>query len=204
MSHRCQLRQYCQIDLLPMLARMFWRVAGYSQTSPIEAILDKDSFTLEELLDEDDLIQECKSLNDRLVAFLRSPDTILKLIDYIVVAPEGATHLIPCCSRSSSFRAAACQLAQAAPTAHVNLQSCRHSFQHRWSSMHSSKHCPLHCICLSACNKCPSLYGLPLPAALQSLCKAQAWTNSSPFCTSSSAWSHLQADMHTDTRTATS
>jgi hypothetical protein len=32
-----------------------------------QQILSKDSFTLEELLDEDDLIQECKSLNERLL-----------------------------------------------------------------------------------------------------------------------------------------
>ena len=36
---------------------MFWRVAGFTQPSPIETILDKENFNLEELLDEDDLIQ---------------------------------------------------------------------------------------------------------------------------------------------------
>jgi len=30
-------------------------------------VLDKESFTLEELLEEDDVIQECKSLNSRLI-----------------------------------------------------------------------------------------------------------------------------------------
>lgn len=35
--------------------------------SQVEAILDKDGFTLEELLDEDEIIQECKSLNGRLL-----------------------------------------------------------------------------------------------------------------------------------------
>ena len=40
---------------------MFWRMAGPAQASPIEAILDKDNFTLEELLDEDDFIQEVRS-----------------------------------------------------------------------------------------------------------------------------------------------
>ena len=33
----------------------------------VEAILDKDNFTLEELLDEDEIIQECKALNGRLL-----------------------------------------------------------------------------------------------------------------------------------------
>lgn len=38
---------------------MFWRVASITHTSAVEAILDKGvgSFTLEELLEEDDLIQ---------------------------------------------------------------------------------------------------------------------------------------------------
>ena len=33
----------------------------------VEAILDKENFTLEELLDEEDIIQECKALNSRLI-----------------------------------------------------------------------------------------------------------------------------------------
>jgi len=33
-----------------------------------QQILDKEEYTLEELLDEDDIIQECKSLNGRLIA----------------------------------------------------------------------------------------------------------------------------------------
>lgn len=33
----------------------------------MESLLDRDGFTLEELLDEDELIQECKSLNTRLI-----------------------------------------------------------------------------------------------------------------------------------------
>ena len=32
----------------------------------VEAVLDKDGYTLEELLDEDEIIQECKALNSRL------------------------------------------------------------------------------------------------------------------------------------------
>lgn len=34
----------------------------------VQQILDKEQYTLEELLDEDDLIQECKSLNGRLIS----------------------------------------------------------------------------------------------------------------------------------------
>ena len=33
----------------------------------VEVILDKENFTLEELLDEEEIIQECKALNSRLI-----------------------------------------------------------------------------------------------------------------------------------------
>lgn len=33
----------------------------------VEAILDKENYTMEELLDEDEIIQECKALNGRLI-----------------------------------------------------------------------------------------------------------------------------------------
>ena len=33
----------------------------------VDTILDKEKFTLEELLDEDEIIQECKALNNRLI-----------------------------------------------------------------------------------------------------------------------------------------
>lgn len=36
---------------------MFWRVANFGNTSAVEAILDRPDFTLEDLLEEDDLIQ---------------------------------------------------------------------------------------------------------------------------------------------------
>jgi hypothetical protein len=45
---------------------MFWRF-GFHQASPLEAILEKESFTLQELLEEEDVLQECKALNRKLV-----------------------------------------------------------------------------------------------------------------------------------------
>ena len=41
---------------------------GFSQASAVDTILERPSFLLEELLDEDDLIQECKALNIKLLA----------------------------------------------------------------------------------------------------------------------------------------
>ena len=45
---------------------MFWRL-GFAQSSPIETLLDSDNFTLQQLLDEDDLVQECKQINNKLL-----------------------------------------------------------------------------------------------------------------------------------------
>ncbi|XP_017978891.1 PREDICTED: serine/threonine-protein phosphatase 6 regulatory subunit 2 [Theobroma cacao] len=66
---------------------MFWRMTGLSTASPVETILDKENFTLEELLDEDEIIQECKALNGRLINFLREKTQVEQLLQYIVVEP---------------------------------------------------------------------------------------------------------------------
>ncbi|KAL4423891.1 hypothetical protein ABPG75_001192 [Micractinium tetrahymenae] len=68
---------------------MFWRVSGLNTASPVDSILDKESYTLEELLDEDELIQECKSLNARLTAYLKQKDTVEKLVRYLVEPPPA-------------------------------------------------------------------------------------------------------------------
>ena len=57
--------------------------------SPVDSILDKEDYTLEELLDEDELIQECKSLNTRLIIFLKQPSSVRELVRRILVACEG-------------------------------------------------------------------------------------------------------------------
>ncbi|KAK9267336.1 hypothetical protein L1049_009760 [Liquidambar formosana] len=85
---------------------MFWRMAGLSTASPVETILDKENFTLEELLDEDEIIQECKALNGRLINFLRERTQVEQLIRYIVEeAPEDAEK-----RRTFKFPFIACEI----------------------------------------------------------------------------------------------
>ncbi|KAH7292030.1 hypothetical protein KP509_29G048200 [Ceratopteris richardii] len=85
---------------------MFWRMAGLSTASPVESLLDRDGFTLEELLDEDELIQECKSLNTRLINFLRGKAQIEQLVKYIIEEPpEGADN-----KRAFRFPYFACEI----------------------------------------------------------------------------------------------
>ncbi|XP_010488242.1 PREDICTED: serine/threonine-protein phosphatase 6 regulatory subunit 3 isoform X1 [Camelina sativa] len=66
---------------------MFWKLTSLSASSPVETILDKENFTLEELLDEEEIIQECKALNSRLINFLRDKAQVEQLLRYIVVEP---------------------------------------------------------------------------------------------------------------------
>ncbi|XP_024985478.1 serine/threonine-protein phosphatase 6 regulatory subunit 3-like isoform X2 [Cynara cardunculus var. scolymus] len=67
---------------------MFWKLTSLSASSPVESILDKENFTLEELLDEEDIIQECKALNSRLINFLRDRVRVEQLLRYVIEEPQ--------------------------------------------------------------------------------------------------------------------
>ncbi|KAJ1420909.1 SIT4 phosphatase-associated protein family [Sesbania bispinosa] len=72
----------------------------------VETILDRENFTLEELLDEDEIIQECKALNSRLINFLSGRAQVEQLIRYIVEeAPEDAEK-----KRTFKFPFIACEI----------------------------------------------------------------------------------------------
>lgn len=62
---------------------MFWRF-GFHACSAIDTLLDKPDVTLEEILSEDDLLQECKAHNTKLIEYLRDPNILSKLLNYII------------------------------------------------------------------------------------------------------------------------
>jgi len=61
----------------------------FRKESPVDALLDKEGCTLDMLLDEPDLLQECKSQNPRLIDFLIDPIHLEQLIKYVAVIPEA-------------------------------------------------------------------------------------------------------------------
>lgn len=67
---------------------MFWRFGGYANISTLDSILDKDGVTVEELLDESDLIQELKQQNSKLIEFLREERVLKKLLGYVTADPK--------------------------------------------------------------------------------------------------------------------
>ena len=66
---------------------MFWRFGGYANISTLNNILEKPDVTLEEVLDEADLIQELKQSNSKLIEFLRDENVLRKLLEYVVIPP---------------------------------------------------------------------------------------------------------------------
>ncbi|GMI92115.1 hypothetical protein like AT1G07990 [Hibiscus trionum] len=84
---------------------MFWQLTPLA-SSPVDAILDKENFTLEELLDEEEIIQECKALNSRLINFLRDRSQVEQLLRYTVEEPpEDADS-----TRAFKFPFVACEI----------------------------------------------------------------------------------------------
>jgi SIT4-associating protein SAP185/190 len=66
---------------------MFWRFGGYANISTIDTVLDKPDVTLEEVLEESDLIQEIKHHNTKLIEFLRDDNVLQQLLEYVVAPP---------------------------------------------------------------------------------------------------------------------
>ncbi|XP_034596295.1 uncharacterized protein [Setaria viridis] len=78
----------------------------YVEEKKVDTILDKENFTLEELLDEDEIIQECKALNSRLINFLRDKAQVEQLLRYVVEeVPEDNEK-----KRSFKFPFIACEI----------------------------------------------------------------------------------------------
>lgn len=74
--------------LLYFLPLACTRIASRNVCSPINDILDKDEFTLEELLQEAELLQEVKARNNRLLDFLSQPSTIQQMISYVITPAD--------------------------------------------------------------------------------------------------------------------
>ncbi|KZT70090.1 SAPS-domain-containing protein [Daedalea quercina L-15889] len=67
---------------------MFWRF-GFHNASTIDSLLDKEDVSLEAILDEDDLLQECKAQNTRLVSYFQRIDVLQRLLGYVTGQIEG-------------------------------------------------------------------------------------------------------------------
>uniref|UniRef100_A0A8C2I0W2 Protein phosphatase 6, regulatory subunit 2b n=2 Tax=Cyprinus carpio TaxID=7962 RepID=A0A8C2I0W2_CYPCA len=90
-----QYQQYCysmviSFSIIHILlpAVMFWKFDLHN-SSQIEKLLEKEDVTLQELLDEDDVLQECKAQNQRLLLFLTRDSSMLELLNLITHEPPA-------------------------------------------------------------------------------------------------------------------
>ncbi|XP_040029710.2 serine/threonine-protein phosphatase 6 regulatory subunit 2a isoform X2 [Gasterosteus aculeatus] len=65
---------------------MFWKFDLHT-TSHIDQLLDRDDVTLRELMEEDDVLQECKAQNRRLLLFLSQDQCMQELVNLITTEP---------------------------------------------------------------------------------------------------------------------
>ncbi|XP_033183135.1 phosphatase 6 regulatory subunit 1-like protein fmt [Bombus vancouverensis nearcticus] len=66
---------------------MFW-ANNYVSSPNIEALLNKEDVTLHELMDEEDILQECKSQNKKLIDYLIRSDVMEELITITTREPS--------------------------------------------------------------------------------------------------------------------
>ncbi|XP_059967965.1 serine/threonine-protein phosphatase 6 regulatory subunit 2 isoform X6 [Mesoplodon densirostris] len=65
---------------------MFWKF-DLNTTSHVDKLLDKEDVTLRELMDEDDILQECKAQNRKLLDFLCRQQSMEELVSLITQDP---------------------------------------------------------------------------------------------------------------------
>mmetsp|Transcript_70212 Transcript_70212/g.205876 ORF Transcript_70212/g.205876 Transcript_70212/m.205876 type:complete len:679 (+) Transcript_70212:70-2106(+) len=68
----------------------FWQMFGdgdFSGASPLDILLESPDCSIEALLDEEDVVQEFKARQSKLVARLCRPDAVLKLVEFITREP---------------------------------------------------------------------------------------------------------------------
>uniref|UniRef100_M4B231 Uncharacterized protein n=1 Tax=Hyaloperonospora arabidopsidis (strain Emoy2) TaxID=559515 RepID=M4B231_HYAAE len=60
----------------------------FNVSSPLNDLLEKDDFTLEQVLQEDELVQEVKTRNTKLIDFLSQELIVQRLVEFVVCSPE--------------------------------------------------------------------------------------------------------------------
>jgi hypothetical protein len=64
---------------------------GFANASAIDTLLDREDVALEAILDEDELLQECKAQNTRLIDYFQRQEVIVRLLGFVsgeIDAPE--------------------------------------------------------------------------------------------------------------------
>ncbi|KAF2842070.1 SAPS-domain-containing protein [Patellaria atrata CBS 101060] len=63
---------------------MFWRFGGYASISTLDTLLDKPDVTIEEVLEESEMLQELKQQNSKLIEYIREEQVLTRLLEFVV------------------------------------------------------------------------------------------------------------------------
>lgn len=67
---------------------MFWK-SNYPSSPHIEVLLNKEDVSLHEVMDEEDVLEECRVPNKKLIDYLSRPDVMDELVTLTTVEPSG-------------------------------------------------------------------------------------------------------------------
>eukprot|EP00051_Salpingoeca_urceolata_P010757 m.132144 g.132144 ORF g.132144 m.132144 type:complete len:727 (+) comp16841_c5_seq2:793-2973(+) len=71
---------------------MFWKF-GFHTPSALDSLLEQEDVTLERILDEEDVLQECKNQNKALTDFLSREEIISQMLQMVTVEPSEELDL---------------------------------------------------------------------------------------------------------------
>ncbi|KAK2838308.1 hypothetical protein Q7C36_013122 [Tachysurus vachellii] len=78
---------FYSLSSVTLRSTMFWKFDLHT-TSHIDTLLDKEDVTLREVMDEEDVLQECKAQNHKLVDFLIRSQCMEDLVGFITQEPS--------------------------------------------------------------------------------------------------------------------
>lgn len=68
---------------------MFWKFDLHT-SSHLDALLEREDLSLPELLDEEDVLQECKVVNRKLLDFLLQPPHLQAMVAWVTQEPPAS------------------------------------------------------------------------------------------------------------------
>lgn len=72
-----------------------WSTGAFSFESPLKDLLDSGSFTVEQLLAEDELLQELRGCHQTLISFFSTERAVTKLVRYLTLSHNEESETIP-------------------------------------------------------------------------------------------------------------
>ena len=61
-----------------------WSTGAFSFESPLKDLLDSEEYTVEQLLEQDELLQELRGMHPTLVEFFSQDESVVKLIQHVI------------------------------------------------------------------------------------------------------------------------